>query len=382
MAIDPVLDMPAPHSLILRMDITNTCNLDCIGCSLIDNRKAFSEPAAAMKLEVFEKIAEEVFPYLSEIALSCEAEPILHPQFIRIMKIIAEKTERGTRPPVRMTTNATLLTKERLDAIFDAGIFGLSISIDGFAAETFSKLRKNGEISKVFEALDEIVRRKTAAGLQGPDLPRLQINYTLMKSNLHELIPLIEYSRRWGLENFTVTHVYSTTSKDMTYESMASMPEESDRVLIEAEKKCREYGIVARFPPLFRPPAPVAATAAVSKSGFWQQLADHFRAPVAAAVPPPPATSDLSCGAPWSMLKIRWDGSVHPCDLWNAMTPLGTLQTQSFHEIWMSPKYVELRAGLFSGSPTLAHCLKCSRISQDNLEKRKIQSPLAHTSIP
>src|SRR5215471_596079 len=113
MELDPVLDMPRPRSLLLRMDITNICNLDCIGCALADNRKALSEPAASMKVPMFEKIVNEVFPYLSEVALSCEAEPLLHPQFSRIMKILAD----SGHPALRMTTNGTMFSKERLDAI-------------------------------------------------------------------------------------------------------------------------------------------------------------------------------------------------------------------------------------------------------------------------
>jgi radical SAM protein with 4Fe4S-binding SPASM domain len=366
----PVLDMPIPRSLILRMDITNICNLDCIGCTLVENRKAFAEPAASMKVDLFEKIASEVFPYLSEVALSCEAEPTLHPQFGRIMKILGEKTERGARPPVRMTTNATMLTRERLDAIFDSGVFGLAISIDGFKPDTFSRLRKNGEISKVFEAMDEIVRRKAAAGRQSQDTPRLQINYTLMKSNVHELIPLIDYSRRWGLENFTVTHVYSPIGKDMSHEFMSQSPEESDQVLIEAEKKCRKYGISPRFPMLFRPRTPV-----------WEKLAARFRPAQVSTGDSSSSEPELACAAPWRMLKIRWDGTVHPCDLWTAHDPMGSLQTHSFEEIWKSEKYTALRSGLFEGNPTFAHCLKCDRISQDNLERRKLKSPVAHTSL-
>src|SRR4051794_14384390 len=121
MALHPVMDMPAPRSLILRTDITNICNLDCIGCSLFETRKTLGEPAASMKMEVFERIANEVFPYLSEVALSCEAEPTLHPKFASIMKIIGEKTERSAVLPVRMTTNATTLNQARMDAIFDSG---------------------------------------------------------------------------------------------------------------------------------------------------------------------------------------------------------------------------------------------------------------------
>jgi len=358
------------------MDITNTCNLDCIGCALGDTRKALHEPAAAMKVDLFEKIANQVFPYLSEIALSCEAEPILHPQFVRIMQIIRDKTERGTNLPIRMTTNATLLSKERLDAIFEAGLFGLTISIDGFAPETFSKIRKRGEISTVLGALDEIVRRKSALGRTRTDVPHLQINYTLMKSTLHELIPLIEYSRRWQLDNFTVVHVYSTETKDMRHESLADWQEESDRVLIEAERKCREYGIIPRFPGLFRSAARVQEV-----PSLWERIVSRLRPNAVQSSPSPMGEPQLACSAPWSMLKIRWDGSVHPCDLWNFRMPMGSLQTQSFEEIWKCEKYIELRSGLFCGRPTFAHCLKCDRISQDNLEKRKLRSVLAHTSV-
>lgn len=376
--LDPVLDLPEPHSLILRMDITNTCNLDCIGCSLADGRKILQEPAAAMKIEIFEKIANEVFPYVKSVALSCEAEPTLHPQFGRVMQIITDKTERNTKLSVRMTTNATLLTADRLDAIFDAGIFGLAISIDGFAPETFEKVRKKGEIEKVFQALDEIVRRKAALGRGAMGLPLLSINYTLMKSTLSELIPLIKYSRRWPLENFTVTHVYSAGTRDMGYESLSDCPEQSNRVLLEAEQVCRQYGIPFQFPILFRP--------ITAKPGFWQWFKRNRRPaavspPIVPAPIPAPEGPGLACAAPWNMLKIRWDGSVHPCDLWNATDPLGSLQRQSFHEIWMSQKYTELRSGLFSNMPTFEQCRKCDRVSQDNLEKRKIQTPLAHTSV-
>ena len=277
-----------------------------------------------------------------------------------------------------MTTNATMLTPERLDAIFDGGVFGMAVSIDGFAPETFARIRKKGDISTVFEALDEIVRRKKAAGRQALDTPRLQINYTLMKSNLHELIPLIEHSRRWGLESFVVTHVYSPPGRDMTYESLVDSPEESDSVLIEAEDRCRQYGIPGRFPPLFRPRPTAEAS---SEARWWERLARRF-----SELAPPEESSqqpglDLSCAAPWRMLKIRWDGEVYPCDLWNATKPLGNLQTQSFQEIWMSEKYTELRSGLYQGVPTFDQCIHCDRISQDNLEGRKLTSPLAHTSV-
>jgi len=374
-----VYDMPLPHSLVLRMDITNSCNLDCVGCSLSDHRKLTGELAGSMKVPVFEKLAAQVFPYLKEVALSCEAEPVMHPRFIEVMQIIGEKTQRGARLPVRMTTNGTLFSDEKLDAIFDAGIFGMAISIDGFSDETFSRLRKRGEISKVFEGIDEIMRRKAILGRRGMDAPRLQINFTLMKSTIRELLPLIEHARRWELENFTVTHVYSTDTRDMTHESLADQPEASDEILIAAERKCREYGMTPRFPLLFRPqPLTVIDHELGSRTAWWDKIAARLRPAPRPQIDP---LADVACAAPWNMLKIRWDGGVHPCDLWDFRFPIGNLETQSFEEIWKSVMYIELRHGLSICKPSYEPCIKCDRISQDNLEKRKLKSPIAHTSI-
>jgi radical SAM protein with 4Fe4S-binding SPASM domain len=379
MAPNLVYDMPAPRSLILRMDITNSCNLDCIGCSLSDHRKLTGELAGSMNLPVFEKLATQVFPYLKEVALSCEAEPAMHPRFNEVMRILAEKTARGSALPVRMTTNGTLLSTEKLDAIFDAGIFGLAVSIDGFSPQTFSRLRKHGDMSKVCAAMDEIVHRKTALGRRGMDLPRLQINFTLMKSTIHELLPLIDYARRWELENFTVTHIYSTDTRDMSRESVADQAEIADGILIEAERKCREYGMSPRFPLLFHPRPQESITAQASRPfRLLERIVHRFRP---APVPPIDPFADLACAAPWSMLKIRWDGGVHPCDLWDFRFPIGNLETQSFEEIWNSEPYIELRHSLAICNPSYEPCIKCDRISQDNLEKRKLKSPLTHTSI-
>lgn len=358
------------------MDITNSCNLDCVGCSLSDHRKLTGELAGSMKVPVFEKLATQVFPYLKEVALSCEAEPAMHPRFIEMMKILGEKTARGTLLPVRITTNGTLFSAERLDAIFDAGIFGMAISIDGFAPETFSRLRKHGDIYKVFDGMNEIMRRKAALGRGGMDTPRLQINFTLMKSTMYELLPLIDYARRWELEDFTVTQVYSTDTRDMRYEFPADQTEK-DEILIEAERKCREYGMNPRFPMLFHPRA-VVASPVPPRPSLWERITDRFRPTPRQQIDP---LADLACAAPWSMLKIRWDGGVHPCDLWDFRFPIGNLETQSFEEIWNSVMYIELRNSLEKCNPSYAPCINCDRISQDNLEKRKLKSPIAHTPV-
>src|SRR5688572_19804605 len=77
----PVRGLPQPQSLIVRMDITNKCNLDCIQCTLAVNRSALGESVSDMSVDLFAKIAREIFPRTRLVALSCEAEPTMHAHF-------------------------------------------------------------------------------------------------------------------------------------------------------------------------------------------------------------------------------------------------------------------------------------------------------------
>ena len=55
----PLQALPKPRSLLVRMDITNKCNLDCVQCTLASNRAALGESTSDMPLELFERIADQ-----------------------------------------------------------------------------------------------------------------------------------------------------------------------------------------------------------------------------------------------------------------------------------------------------------------------------------
>ena len=357
----PVREMPRARSLIVRMDITNKCNLDCIQCTLASTRLALGEGAFDMSVELFAKIARQIFPSSHLVALSCEAEPTMHSRFDEILRIVGET--KG--PAYLMTTNATTLTERRVQALFDCDMAGLNISIDGATAATFERIRQRGKFEGVVRAIDRINRVKASRGWGRDDTPQLQINYTLMRSTVRELPRMVELCREWQVHRLTLQHVYVVAQTGLQDESLVHEPALSDRILRECQATCDAYGIRTTFPMLFAPdPDPVPA--------------DEAPAGRPGEADPLVAEPSLSCYAPWRMLRIRWNGTVHPCDLWNSH-PIGDLRTSTFEEIWNSPQYLRLRWDHARRQPTHPSCVGCNMITTDNLEGRTKRTPLVLT---
>ncbi len=102
----------------IYIEITNKCNLNCSFCS--KSKKKRKE----MSITEFEHIIKEIDHYTDYLYLHVKGEPLLHTQFLDILKICKKYNKQ-----VNITTNATLL-KLRLDDIINSNIIRqINISI-------------------------------------------------------------------------------------------------------------------------------------------------------------------------------------------------------------------------------------------------------------
>lgn len=121
-ALDP--DRP----LIVHLVITRRCNLSCGYCFEYDD---VSPPVPLATLcERIDRLAElrTIFVTLTG------GESLLHPD---AAKLVAHVRARGMVP--LLNTNGFLLTRARIAALDDAGLYGLQISIDNAAPNAVSK---------------------------------------------------------------------------------------------------------------------------------------------------------------------------------------------------------------------------------------------------
>ncbi|MDJ0973621.1 MAG: radical SAM protein [Planctomycetota bacterium] len=121
-----------PGLLSLNLELTNHCNLKCSFCPT--GNGLMLRPRGFMDPDAFEAALRGAGP-LEFVLLFQWGESLLHPQF-------AELAQRARAHGARtlVTTNGTLLDRRRVDALLDAGLDRVTVSVDG-DAETHEAIR-------------------------------------------------------------------------------------------------------------------------------------------------------------------------------------------------------------------------------------------------
>jgi len=141
--------------LYLNIEPTNACNLKCHTCSIDGTRKR-----GFMDLDLFRKIVDQAPKAgVYEVALFLGGEPLLHKDLPYMVKYVVSK---GL--DARIYTNACMLTREKSEALLDAGLSFLGISFDGDNKEDYEKMRVGANYEKVLENVLTFLRLKKKKG--------------------------------------------------------------------------------------------------------------------------------------------------------------------------------------------------------------------------
>lgn len=122
--IDPIslyrLPWTMPDNGITWLEPTAQCNLNCYGCYR-KNIKNSHKPLEEVKheLDFFQSVRK------SDCISIAGGDPLLYPQ---IVELVADIKSRGIKPIIN--TNGIALTKELLDELKKAGVFGFTFHID------------------------------------------------------------------------------------------------------------------------------------------------------------------------------------------------------------------------------------------------------------
>jgi len=116
------------HPILVHIIPMRRCNLACTYCNEFD---AISQP---VPLDVMTRRADKLAELGTAAITISGGEPLLHPD---LPTIIARIRERGMI--VTLITNGYLLTLARIDALNDAGLDHLEISIDNVEPDEVSK---------------------------------------------------------------------------------------------------------------------------------------------------------------------------------------------------------------------------------------------------
>lgn len=171
-----------PISLIVES--TSYCNLKCPMCP----RQHPSYPAAHMDYGIFTRIVDEVKDNSGLIFPWGLGEPLMNPDIFRLIRYCSDA---GLYTVV--STNATLLTRERGRELIYSGLDNLIIAFDGTDAETYEKYRVNAKYEKVMANILNFLELKKEMG------SRLFVVMQMVRlpGNSHQVE---EYQRIWNRE--------------------------------------------------------------------------------------------------------------------------------------------------------------------------------------
>ncbi len=137
-----------------NLELTNYCNLHCSFCPT--GNDLMKRPRGFMDETTFRRALEGAGP-LEFVLLFQWGESLLHPHVEALAK-----AARGRRARTLITTNGTLLDDRRVNALLDAGLDRVTVSIDGDAA-THEAVR-GVPLARCEEGLDRLLRARDARG--------------------------------------------------------------------------------------------------------------------------------------------------------------------------------------------------------------------------
>jgi radical SAM protein with 4Fe4S-binding SPASM domain len=312
------LTMPQRLSapFLVEFEITKQCNLLCKHCYASAGKKLDHELSTDETKRLIDQISQAGVPVICFTG----GEPLLRDDFFELLNYSKDKGLITI-----LTTNGSLITKDKAKKLKDIGIDYVRISLDGANARTHDWFRG---VNGAFEKTTEGIRNCVSAGI------KTGMGSVLVGENYKETGKLIDLAAELGCcDAYAIPVIPSGRGKmNLNREFRALSPEEkkwTEKVLLEKEKE-HSGRLLVNFLDLDR----------VRKHpGIIQKLLGWAQG---------------GCAAGRTLYVIAPNGDVRPCiTMWLAV---GNLRKQSFTEIWKGSKvFEELRdRSLLKGK-----CSKC-----------------------
>jgi MoaA/NifB/PqqE/SkfB family radical SAM enzyme len=173
------------HPILVSWQVTYACNFHCSFCSYWKEEVNFSAEARAHEatLDDFRMAAGKLGALGSLLITLAGGEPLLRPDFPEIIAVLAE------RHFPMATTNGWLVTEENARAMWEAGLRGISVSLDfnDTAAHDDNRgMRGAGERAR--RAIQILSRMRTRSG------QRVNLMCVLNQRNLDQVEELIRFA--------------------------------------------------------------------------------------------------------------------------------------------------------------------------------------------
>jgi len=343
-----------PPPMFCNLALTNKCNLRCEICG---SQKYLDETGVLrshMELSTFHAVAATIFPFMVEVELNSQGDPLLHPQIETILDTIA-----AHRCDVKVQTNGTLFTDRVIDAFMrQRGKVMLSLDAVG---PKFDEVRHGGEWAKAEPQLVKFLQRRDPTRL------RVGVYPTLTRRTISEVINVLQWSADQGVEEVAF-HRYSPIQNSFEEEPL---PEELEKAKQEIQIWLKHRRNVIRVSLDGNPLN--TGSVRVKRGAHWNlkralSIGQHRmmfpRAPEMYRADPL-----RICVAPSYYLEIGLDGQIGACCRAQDIVLGYATSTRNFADAWFGRNYDKIRKSLrrhATGPLPLPNCEGCIKFYAPN----------------
>lgn len=285
----------------LEIEPTTSCNLRCPQCP--SGLREFSRNTGMLDFPLYKKVIDEVHEDLVYLILYFQGEPFLNKKFLDFVRYAASKNIYTAT-----SSNAHYFTDEMAKATIESGLDRLIISIDGTTQETYGKYRIGGNLEKVMEGTQNLVKWKKKLGRT---TPHIIWQFIAFRHNEHQIPEIKRLAREIGVDELGIK-----TAQIYDYQT-------SDEFIPTNEELSR-----------------------YKKTEEGYQIKNKLL---------------NQCWRLWKGSVITWDGLVVPCCFdKDATHRFGDVSTEAFEKVWTNERYKGFRQAILKSRKEIDICTNCT----------------------
>lgn len=302
-----------PQTIVL--DTFHRCNTNCVHCWIHNPRRDYPHELEDLKMgtDIYRQVIDDAASlFCDEIIIQGDGEPLLDK---RLPDMVRYARENGLK--VLFFTNAICLNKEKAREIIDLGVSEVFCSLPAGTDKTYAQInpKQNREtFSRIIANLSDLVLMRRALGI---NRPVLQMTHVIHNLNCHELEEMAKIDAQINADK--VRFYLARLDKNIDHLKLSTADIEKIKNSLPGVAEYLNKRNIALQDNIY-----FQSDNYNPETGFWSK--NKF--------------IKSGCPVGWFFSLILAKGEVSMCC---HLRITGSLQKNSFREIWNSEQYNEFR---------------------------------------
>lgn len=223
--------------LAVNLDPVMACNLRCKMCYFTD-ADYVKTLKGQFKEDDLDLVAKTIFKRALKLQIGCGTEPTLYKNLERIVSL----GKQYKVPYISLTTNANLLTEEKIESLLKAGLDEFTISLHGVTKETYESFMKKASYEKFHNAFKAFQKLKETYDF------KVRINYTFNKDNFYELQEFFYHFDPKSFDILQIRPIQKIGNTEYNDFDLETLRQDYPSLIGNIKQNCKDNNIVLLAP--------------------------------------------------------------------------------------------------------------------------------------